>query len=442
MSLTVQGDYRTAPISSLPTELLSCIFETGLELSSELHYRLSFPRTIVQVSRGWRATALATSQLWTTLTLREVHAGWLEKSRERPLDLFLDLTDMSENSGQSLLDVLLPHARRWRLLDIYDPVASPFLWDLTSCPTPCLERLWISTGGPPPIWKSPLLELGDRPKLTELRTSCMRVQASPLKSVTTFHLRYYAWQAPLDLRSFCALCMSFESLTTLVMQGPVLDLDSEDGSTVDLECVANLPLLTVLVIEFFESLSSYLVPLLGAINAPILNTLVLRIQESEDDWDSGLDGLALLSSKFPALRTLNLRSDFTINVMYPWTKNPFTLAFPDITSLIISSCTHEPITIDPVEAYRWPKLRTLTIGRGLGMDQFVPDFAAFIHDGQGGSHLETLRMEPLEVWGESAADLLTRELRAVGAQLQVEELDSGALDKAYERWVPPDFLEI
>ena len=71
-----------APISSLPSELLSAIFEAGYFLPPSPainNSALPFETTVSQVTARWRDVALSTPKLWTRIYI-PMHGDHLDKT--------------------------------------------------------------------------------------------------------------------------------------------------------------------------------------------------------------------------------------------------------------------------------------------------------------------------------------------------------------------------
>ncbi len=135
------------PIMSLPAEILLSIFKLAVDFKTPCstvsepdedphycHTSLDFDNDCVsgrkaefdisQVCHEWRALALGCSELWTTFNY--IGDEWkfsnlrlplyLERSRQRLLDLTLYFPPEYARRIPSIIDMLLPHVLRWRLL--------------------------------------------------------------------------------------------------------------------------------------------------------------------------------------------------------------------------------------------------------------------------------------------------------------------------------------
>lgn len=468
-----QSDSRMTSISSLPTELLSYIFETGLELSSEIYDRQWFTKTVILVSREWRDTALATSLLWTTITEAEVFRGWLDRSGDRSLDLFINMAVLDGNEAEQIMDIILPHSQRWRCIYLFDPCSVILVEDFTNSPVPRLECARIRIGRmahlrtlrEQHIWKPFLLGSRHTPDLTELRLSGTPIESCswPLAAVTTFHFRVNGdWQDIPDLRSFGEDLARFDSLTTLVLEGAVVHVENPFAS--DSECVINLPFLTTLAVIACRPELFGRVPLLQILNAPLLQTLAIHMHVNDNDkWHFHLDLIGCVSSKFKLLRTLHLQCSLPIPSLHTWSAQSHASSLPTITSLALRSCVISSISQDTVDEaalssrLRWPELRTLTIGavhseapESWKVDttaSVVKDIVTLVRFLRRGCPLETLRVPAQLVGWDSfrlpvyTTDLFGRELRAAGVDVRVECIDSHEVHTQYEQWLPRDFKD-
>ncbi|KII94659.1 hypothetical protein PLICRDRAFT_187470 [Plicaturopsis crispa FD-325 SS-3] len=298
----------------------------------------------------------------------------------------------------------------------------------------------------------PLVILEDSSNLKELRLSgtLPRACRPPLQTLTTFHIRLCEGQDCMDLRTFCEDFSNLKSLVTLVLEGPVVDCKDVGAGGDEFPHTVELPLLTTLVIDCRTCLDFYLAPLLDTLYLPILHTLVLRINDTEE-WKSKLVGLNDMPLKFSALRTLHLESLTSIEFLSPLSiRNPFAVAFSEITSLVISHCTRKLLT--NIRGFRggsrprWLKLRTLTIAFVWFVgdwDQFIEDVLVFVRSlrANGGSPIETLRLTCRDIMQDRwAVDSIRTELEEDG--VRVEAIPADALDKGYEQWIPRGFREV
>ncbi|KAJ7643816.1 hypothetical protein FB45DRAFT_1114131 [Roridomyces roridus] len=102
------------PVMRLPLELSSEIFLQSLPSTPDMQA----VATLLQISRGWTAIALATPPLWTNITNNGVEHSkflallttWLDRGGEFPVSL--SLNPISRARFEDILDTLKPHAHR------------------------------------------------------------------------------------------------------------------------------------------------------------------------------------------------------------------------------------------------------------------------------------------------------------------------------------------
>ncbi|KAL0581267.1 hypothetical protein V5O48_000750 [Marasmius crinis-equi] len=193
-----------APVERLPVELLSYIFVLGTHSTPSICEEASqestsfnvdsikTPLVFAAVNRHWRAVALNTPALWTSLcvtvgslesasdtdnprapVLNTSHVtSYLALSRKHPLDILIDARDMdwdfyepeipnlhdhsnyippfSPRTMSAVISLLLPHITRWRSIDILTDTWAPMYAalnmlneSLTTVGAPLLESLTL-----------------------------------------------------------------------------------------------------------------------------------------------------------------------------------------------------------------------------------------------------------------------------------------------------------
>ncbi|KII85103.1 hypothetical protein PLICRDRAFT_45218 [Plicaturopsis crispa FD-325 SS-3] len=445
---------QEAPISTLPPELLSTIFEIGLGHSSDLQHKTSFPRTVAHVSRRWREVALATSALWTTVTTHTLYPSWLQSSGNRSLDVHLDLTEIESNTHigstrvRVITEAVTPHLHRMQFFTLFDRNSYLLINALTHLACSRVERVWISTVVDPDIaWTLPRSN-GTAP-LKELRVSGLGMDQCPLPlgDVTTFHFRVCeTGQESLRDHQLSGMFTGFDALTTLVLEGPIIE-DYDDDEWSDYKDLVHLPLVTTLAVVRSVPLDISLAQLLNTLRLPALHTLVIHYEE-EDTLGEATNASQLegLSPKFPALRTLELHA-----VTNPSFLKPFMHAFPDVTALVMPTATREMLLMMHIagswSGESWRRLRTLTIG-GLRYPsreqeyQFVDDVSTLIKSAKDNGRcpeFESVRIgEKLRARGRPVGDALRYSL--VSAGVDVEEVSD--IEERFERLVPEAFREL
>ncbi|TBU23258.1 hypothetical protein BD311DRAFT_731651 [Dichomitus squalens] len=176
------------PIHSLPVELLTRIFQLGVDSQPAPDDRdpceLTFEVTISHVCRHWRNVALHTPHLWTTIHFRttpHMTRGntYLARNARLPIDIYVDTcSEDAYAHRQDLLfreqfipvfNIVLPHIDRWRELHLKvadleckagarkvlntcgsAPILRTLqLWHVQNWQTP--ERLFTAIGPPPVV---------------------------------------------------------------------------------------------------------------------------------------------------------------------------------------------------------------------------------------------------------------------------------------------------
>lgn len=152
----------TAPISSLPNEILRIIFEAGEAMSLDTaDSEPRFEMVVSHVCSRFRAISLQTPILWTIIEASpiqptEIIETYLLRSKACPLDIRLDFygdpedeySDGEEGSNlQSVLSLLLPHSDRWKRVFIQSAHMTTFhiiARHLRSLAVPSLEHYSVS----------------------------------------------------------------------------------------------------------------------------------------------------------------------------------------------------------------------------------------------------------------------------------------------------------
>lgn len=120
---------RKAPISKLSDDVLTLIFQSGLETSGvTLMHNMPFSILISHVSARWRSIAICDPLLWTTVCITMsnlpasgLHKLYVERSKYLPLDIWLvcDQELPKTRSGETLLDRSMLQVHRCRNLNIH-----------------------------------------------------------------------------------------------------------------------------------------------------------------------------------------------------------------------------------------------------------------------------------------------------------------------------------
>ena len=153
-----------SPISTLPTDILCEIFARCAEpddlptASGHFAFEEKAPWLLATVSRRWRTTAIAFSQLWShiAIRLRIPHdlrynrlVLRLQRSQQNPLYLYLMSSSVSLQKFPDIIRVLSETSHRWKHLSLCGPL--PLLQSLfiQELPLPLLQAIHINVCGVP-----------------------------------------------------------------------------------------------------------------------------------------------------------------------------------------------------------------------------------------------------------------------------------------------------
>jgi hypothetical protein len=109
------------PMSRLPAELLAQVFEHCLSGDAFLvPVSSQAPLLLAHTCSRWRAVALSTPSLWSTLQIIykdptldvPMTSDWLQRSGSLPLSISISI-DFNEQPAQEILDVICAHSLRW-----------------------------------------------------------------------------------------------------------------------------------------------------------------------------------------------------------------------------------------------------------------------------------------------------------------------------------------
>jgi hypothetical protein len=111
----------TAPIASLPNEILAEIFEAGYLLPRSASPERPYEIVVSQVTRRWRDVATRTPLLWTEVHILPMPAFdlvslYLARSKSLPIDLRITSADSAGLITGRILRMISAHADRWRSL--------------------------------------------------------------------------------------------------------------------------------------------------------------------------------------------------------------------------------------------------------------------------------------------------------------------------------------
>ncbi|TFK64711.1 hypothetical protein BDN72DRAFT_253932 [Pluteus cervinus] len=352
-------------ISNLPTEILESIFSL---LADEVEGDESQPLSHIlsSVSHHWRCVAINLPYLWTEIYIIPPYSVeklrfYLERSRACPIDLFLGIPEDNPPKKEQLmqlLEILIPHFSRCRILDIASgDVVEPLhhlIRLLVSFEMPELECFtFVVEEGTNPTSQAgddslPTLFSGHAPKLKQVRLGGPTITRYklPLTNVTTFHLAAAYWQIPFDtLVSMLAECPALQTLATY--DDVIDEWPDQYWGQIDLPHLKSL--------QIYGDMR-HVSELLLAIVAPIENlTVAPVIRDDFIELDSWLIGHQ--SNYAATLRTLTLA---------PSLKNslPFAAScFPLIENLVLVNFRPKillQLFIDSTP-FVWPNLQRMSV---------------------------------------------------------------------------------
>jgi hypothetical protein len=301
---------RTAPIASLPNEILSAIFEEGRLLPSSPHEEPPFEILVSQVTRWWRDVAIGTPALWTNLFISENNillsaSTYLARSGTLPIDLQADMADSTLSTG--VIQFIAQNIGRFRrlCLEIDDSLHMPeLILALRHSTAGLLENFQISLQNNTSCEGSDgRILLGGAPSLRTFRLRRIGVQcfAPPTAALTTLHIhsppREHDKIRPAHA-TFSDILSSLPVLVHLVLHGNAVN----NHSNIEF---AELPALRSLHLFATESDLPAL-QLLLIISAPLLECLVLEDLSSEQLAVLPHDPYCTTSPRFPSLRSLTV----------------------------------------------------------------------------------------------------------------------------------------
>ena len=138
---------KPAPISSLPSEILSYVLE--LAAFPFRDYRI---RELARVSRAWRDIILSFPNFWSNIELHDSCANMsllkahVARSCQYPLCITIG-SWRTPAELSSFLDVIVPHVYRWRTLDIYSNCMQVILDKINHLKFPSLTHTTIISDG-------------------------------------------------------------------------------------------------------------------------------------------------------------------------------------------------------------------------------------------------------------------------------------------------------
>lgn len=358
-----------APISLIPNEILSTIFEFACLNASPFEMILS------QVTYRFRNVALNTPQLWITIhsSLLDLYKSYdkviayLCRSGALPLDLRLtvpaDENRLSEMCLQTI-NALGRHIARWRRLEV-DAGRSTFnllpyfFRELPSTPAYLLEYAKISEIHDGYVDQYYDLFPGGAPSLTTLLVQGIGNNVPLLTSLTTLRLYNPLGSLRRTLGYLSGMLKASPALSHLIICGDLVDTRSWDRHDTHIH-MRNLRHLHICA---GGQTSVHFPNLLSKISAPALKTLILEMvvpQEIQSHfWRATPD-----KPKFPSLTSLTLLppggfvfDSHTWQLLYQMSPavSHLSMSHNALDGFLKSFCQH-----DAGSVYPWPDLDTLT----------------------------------------------------------------------------------
>jgi hypothetical protein len=363
-----------APVSLLPNEILSAIFEAGY-CQPSCNWGPPFEISVSQVTAHWREVALSTPQLWTRIHFLmdqdhiEETKTYLQRSKALPLDLHLKMKRLEDDDGIfTCCSLINEHVGRWLRIKVYSdwrrdldcflmhlPISAPILrhiqiqlkYDYQRTETEKIQPIFFAGA----------------PSLTTILLSgvALRSCLPTMAAVTSLHL--HKTVGSLSLRNFCAALNSLPALTHLVIQCDLNGVWSTVGTI-------EIPLLHSLQIR--PDLNAEQIPgLLYIISAPLLHSLLLdtlvagEVDFLDKNWD-----MTTAPPKYPSLRSLTVMVMCGSRFPHPlltWrmlmrifpTVEHFVLAAHEVDGFL-QSLNEQMYPPYPASSLHWPDLRTLT----------------------------------------------------------------------------------
>ncbi|KAI6108305.1 hypothetical protein F5141DRAFT_1122291 [Pisolithus sp. B1] len=209
-----------APVSRLPSDVLSLIFEECHQSNPQwtgvlcLLGQLPIEVRLSHVSSQWREVALATPSLWSSIRFpfeqrEDSLVEYLERSRGGLLDVYLGPWAKYPNLERALTTVLIPHLGRFQQL-------------VLEASAPALRRLRVMCRGtiitPGPLTGGPIFSKG-APLLTDVRLDNVAITLPSPVAMTLSLSAYPGPQFPMTREGFCRTLSGCPSLSTLHLRG-------------------------------------------------------------------------------------------------------------------------------------------------------------------------------------------------------------------------------
>lgn len=337
----VQARYHAltqhAPVLRLPPELLARVFAHVRPI-----WRSSpaFERVASHVCARWRDIAIALPNLWNTINLdvpphspSALHrlSTYISRSNPFPLDLFI-----SCHTTDLVLDLLLPHASRWRQLCLItsSSCSQSFHNAMHNLDVPILQYLSIRTNLPQdaspqfylnvPSLHPQILPFAPSLSFVRLSGTALWMLQPPMSNIRTLHLE--------GCRSIYMTQQQFRTLMATM------------------QCLVNLSLSQISIKSSQDG------------HNPVLMSL-RRLRICDGDTQSGII-LSLVD--LPIVESLHLRNIEDFN----------SVPLPSVRSIAFESC---PFSTNEL----WDMTQTIPAVTSLTMDQSVEALYALLEDTNG-----------------------------------------------------------
>ncbi|KII85135.1 hypothetical protein PLICRDRAFT_94715 [Plicaturopsis crispa FD-325 SS-3] len=294
---------RGAPISLLPTEILSDIFMCNR--AADDPDRLPLLPSVTHVSQHWRRVALATPNLWTLMAGKRMrHPKLFDACLDRSGTCLLDVR-LDQWADVTLCEKLFRHSTRWRSFECHVSTLS-----IAHLPTPNLRHFHVKRV----VARAPISALslsadgaflGDYSRLSILRLENVSITRHHLPASTTFMLEV------LELTH-----VFFENANDIVM------------------ALSMTPALKKLTLHDVILASSHTLRQTSKVNLASLTHLTLGALYT--------DSLGCVFNQFnmPSLRSLEIRTlDVALLVLVCSWHSTTTPMYPSVDSLVAKQCT-------------------------------------------------------------------------------------------------------
>lgn len=377
---------RRGPIYALPNETLGAIFHKCRETITARKGSESSLVCVSHVSRRWRDVAVFSPFLWTRIHFgpRLQSPGFiqacLDRSRNCPLDLTFQcddiFSDVSKNEINRCIDMVAPHACRWRSLDLQFHDYNLLVNCLYGLPVnaPVKHLRVILEHEKPGLISIPYKNFGTDELLSiELRGISFEVLSLSASKLTDLTLMQTVNM--MSPKYFTKLLAEASFLTKLSIFGDVVSLGRNAWFSIHIPSLISLTLSPGSLTQFTN--------LCNALVTPALETLTLH-HSMPEFIQAFTESLHRSSPKYPILRSLELRA---VN-QFPDATKSFLEEFPLITQLsLIAFDAKAHIPLLKVLQYKDPLAPTRVVS--YPMAQLSQVEASMIFGGQRGL------MEPL-----------------------------------------------